>query len=60
MAKGSGTKIKEVKYGKGSRKCSRCGAHEGLIRRHGLNVCRRCFREIANSIGFKMYGGHKG
>ncbi|NHJ87389.1 MAG: 30S ribosomal protein S14 [Asgard group archaeon] len=60
MAKGSGTKSKKVTYGKGSRTCTRCGAREGLIRRHGLNVCRRCFREIASTVGFKRYGGHGG
>ncbi len=60
MAKGSGSKPKVVKFGKGSRKCTRCGAHEGLIRRHGLNLCRRCFREVAKTVGFKRYGGHGG
>lgn len=60
MAKGSGTKAKEIKFGKGSRNCTRCGAREGLIRRHGLNLCRRCFREVADTIGFKRYGGHGG
>ena len=60
MAKGSGTKPKEVKHGKGSRTCTRCGSHEGLIRRHSINLCRRCFREVAKTIGFKRYGGHGG
>ncbi len=30
-----------------------CAARQGLIRKYGLNVCRRCFRERANDIGFK-------
>jgi small subunit ribosomal protein S29e len=32
---------------------SRVCAHQaGLIRKYGLNVCRQCFREKANDIGF--------
>lgn len=42
--------------GKGLRKCRICGVSRSLIRAHGLNVCRRCFREIARDIGFKKYG----
>ncbi|MBD3190555.1 MAG: 30S ribosomal protein S14 [Candidatus Heimdallarchaeota archaeon] len=60
MAKGSGHKPKKATYGKGSRRCSRCGAREGLIRRHGLDICRRCFREVAEKIGFRKYGGRGG
>eukprot|EP01122_Echinamoeba_exundans_P014336 TRINITY_DN645_c0_g1_i2.p1 TRINITY_DN645_c0_g1~~TRINITY_DN645_c0_g1_i2.p1 ORF type:complete len:113 (+),score=15.16 TRINITY_DN645_c0_g1_i2:161-499(+) len=39
-------------YGKGSRQCRMCAARQGLIRKYNLLVCRRCFREIANDIGF--------
>ncbi|MBS7652079.1 MAG: 30S ribosomal protein S14 [Candidatus Bathyarchaeia archaeon] len=46
---------KEKKYGRGSRQCRRCGAHDGLIRRYDLNLCRRCFREVAEALGFKKY-----
>ncbi|MCX6642941.1 MAG: 30S ribosomal protein S14, partial [Candidatus Bathyarchaeota archaeon] len=38
--------------GAGTRRCIRCGNHNGLIRRYGLNICRRCFRETAASLGF--------
>ncbi|MFO7797728.1 MAG: 30S ribosomal protein S14 [Promethearchaeia archaeon] len=41
--------------GKGQRVCRRCGTHRGIIRRYGLNICRRCFYEIADDIGFKRY-----
>ncbi|TFH29267.1 MAG: 30S ribosomal protein S14 [Promethearchaeota archaeon] len=41
--------------GKGARVCRRCGTHRGLIRAYGLNICRRCFREVAPKIGFKKY-----
>ncbi|MHA1745741.1 MAG: 30S ribosomal protein S14 [Promethearchaeota archaeon] len=41
--------------GKGARVCRRCNSHRGLIRAYGINVCRRCFREIAPKMGFKKY-----
>ncbi|KAI6184410.1 40S ribosomal protein S29 [Aphelenchoides bicaudatus] len=41
------------KYGAGSRTCRVCNNHHGLIRKYSLNLCRRCFREYANDIGFK-------
>ena len=41
------------KYGQGSRKCRVCGNKHGLIRKYGINICRRCFRERAVEIGFK-------
>ncbi|MHA1229509.1 MAG: 30S ribosomal protein S14 [Candidatus Helarchaeota archaeon] len=43
------------KFGKGSRKCWRCGTHRGLIRQYKLNICRRCFREVASKLGFRKY-----
>ncbi|AJB42542.1 MAG: 30S ribosomal protein S14 [Thermofilum sp.] len=46
---------KKRKYGKGSRRCVRCGTHEAVIRAYGLNLCRRCFREVAEEIGFIKY-----
>uniref|UniRef100_A0A915CEX7 Small ribosomal subunit protein uS14 n=1 Tax=Parascaris univalens TaxID=6257 RepID=A0A915CEX7_PARUN len=41
------------KYGPGSRSCRVCSNHHGLIRKYGLNMCRRCFREYAADVGFK-------
>ena len=48
---------KEVKreFGKGSRKCKRCGVFRGIIRKYDLYYCRRCFREVAEKIGFQKY-----
>jgi small subunit ribosomal protein S14 len=43
------------KYGKGSRKCVRCGSMDGIVRKYNLMYCRRCFREVAPQIGFKKY-----
>lgn len=44
------------KFGKGAHKCVRCGNMEAIIRKYGLNYCRKCFREVAPAIGFKKYG----
>ncbi len=46
---------KRKKMGKGSRRCIRCGTHQGIIRSYGLNICRRCFRETAEKLGFRKY-----
>lgn len=43
--------------GRGRRVCRNCGNSRGLIRKYSLNVCRRCFRELAENIGFRKYGG---
>ena len=34
-------------------RCVVCGAQDGMIHKYGLNICRRCFRENAPSIGFR-------
>ena len=41
--------------GKGARTCRRCGTHRAIIRKYGLNICRRCIREIAKDLGFRKY-----
>jgi len=43
------------KYGNGTHKCRRCGTLNGVIRVHGLMYCRRCFREVAEKVGFSKY-----
>ena len=43
------------KKGKGLRRCVRCGTTKGVIRKYGLNICRRCLREIGESLGFYKY-----
>jgi small subunit ribosomal protein S14 len=35
--------------------CRRCGRKRGMIRRHGLRLCRQCFRDVAPQIGFKKF-----
>jgi small subunit ribosomal protein S29e len=38
-----------------------CGNGHAIIRKYGLNVCRQCFREYANAIGFiKVREGRSG
>lgn len=35
--------------------CRRCGRKRGIIRKYNLHLCRQCFREIAEDLGFKKY-----
>ncbi len=43
------------KFGPGSRVCRVCGNGHAIVRKYSLNICRQCFRENANDIGFKKY-----
>lgn len=46
---------KERACGINNHKCRRCGSRRGHINKYGLNLCRRCFRDIATKIGFKKF-----
>ncbi len=35
--------------------CKICGSHKRVIRKYGLNICGKCFREVAEKMGFKKY-----
>lgn len=48
-------KPKERKYGISVKKCERCGRFGAHIGQYGINLCRQCFREIAEELGFKKY-----
>jgi len=48
-------KPKERKYGIAAKKCQRCGRFGAHISSYELNLCRQCFREVAEEIGFKKY-----
>ena len=48
-------KPKERKIGIAVQKCERCGRFGAHISSYGLHLCRHCFREIAEEIGFKKY-----
>ena len=38
---------------KRSRKCRFCGTNKGLVRKYNLYICRRCFKDNAEELGFK-------
>ncbi len=44
---------KKKKFGKGSFACANCGRHDGVIRKYGIMYCRQCFRENAESLGWR-------
>ena len=48
-------KPKERKSGIALKKCGRCGRFGAHLSQYNLNLCRHCFREIAEEIGFKKY-----
>ena len=35
--------------------CEQCGRRRGIVRKYGLFLCRQCFREKAEEMGFKKY-----
>lgn len=37
------------------RKCERCKRFGAHLKQYNLNLCRQCFREIAEEIGFHKY-----
>jgi len=46
---------RDLKEEKKKRRCRVCGTRQAVIRKYGLMVCRRCFKEIAEKIGFKKF-----
>lgn len=46
---------KPRKFGLNVKRCIRCGRPGGHISKYGLHLCRCCFREVANQIGFRKY-----
>lgn len=46
---------RQVYYGAELHRCRRCGRKGGIIRQYDLNLCRQCFREVADELGFKKY-----
>ena len=43
------------KKGKEKFRCGICGSTHTIISSYGLGVCRKCFREVAEKIGFRKY-----
>jgi ribosomal protein S14 len=56
MSKTDVKRLANMLKGKGTRKCRLCGTARGNIRKYGLNICRRCFREVGESLGFRKFG----
>ena len=50
-----GVPLEHKFQGKGLRKCRFCGTARALIRTYGLRICRRCFREVGEEVGFRKY-----
>ena len=48
-------KPKERKFGIAAYKCENCGRFGAKLGQYGLNLCRQCFREMAEELGFKKY-----
>ena len=48
-------KPKTRAFGADTNKCRRCGNSKGHIGKYDLQLCRRCFKEIAPNIGFKKF-----
>ncbi|MEK6940332.1 MAG: 30S ribosomal protein S14 [Nanoarchaeota archaeon] len=46
---------KKREFGRSTKKCKRCGTTHGFIGKYHLGICRRCFRENAQKLGFKKY-----
>ena len=47
---------KKRSCGRGLKICQRCGRRgSGHIDKYGVNLCRHCFRETAQKLGFKKY-----
>ena len=44
---------KKISYGKGDRCCVMCSNRIALIRKYELNICRQCFRENYQNLGFE-------
>jgi small subunit ribosomal protein S14 len=57
------TKAKYIKHnakrmrscGRTTKECFNCGTHRAFNGKYGINLCRRCFRDHAQSLNFKKY-----
>jgi ribosomal protein S14 len=37
------------------RSCAMCGTKKGMMRKYGMKICRRCFKDNATRMGFVKY-----
>ncbi len=36
-----------------AKRCRKCNTRRGVINKYDLKICRRCFKELAEKIGFR-------
>jgi len=48
-------KPKDRKQGITAKRCENCQRFGAMISSYGLNLCRHCFREMAEDLGFIKY-----
>ncbi|MGC9310052.1 MAG: 30S ribosomal protein S14 [Candidatus Nanoarchaeia archaeon] len=48
-------KPKDRKFGINTRKCENCGRVGAHLNQYNIHLCRQCFRELAEQLGFKKY-----
>ena len=46
------TDSKKPQYGRGANRCKFTGTTRGVVRKYGLQICRRTFRLNAQKLGF--------
>jgi len=46
---------RDLKEEKKKRRCRVCKTRQAVIRKYNLYVCRRCFKEIAEKLGFRKF-----
>lgn len=39
----------------GVRECNICGTRKGMIRKYRMGICRRCFKDRAQDLGWEKY-----
>ena len=48
----SEVKNDSIRHKKG---CKLCGSQKGVISKYKLDICRRCFKQNAQKLGFEKY-----
>ncbi len=46
---------KKYKFERKKGKCKMCGSQKGVIKKYDLNLCRRCFKQNAEKLGFEKF-----
>jgi small subunit ribosomal protein S14 len=48
-------KPKDRVFGIAAQKCENCGRFGAHVGQYNINLCRQCFRELAEELGFKKF-----